>query len=103
PQLIERGHIFIAQPPLYKVKRGSSELYIKNERGLEDYLIATGLDDAVLKIGGADHAGAELAEIVRDARAVVQVLTGLHSRYDRSVVEQVAIAGALNPAILSEP
>ena len=50
PDLIERGHIFIAQPPLYKVKRGSSELYLKNERALEDYLIASGLEDAVLRL-----------------------------------------------------
>ena len=103
-ELIERGHIFIAQPPLYKVKRGSSELYLKNERALEDYLIATGLDDAVLEIAtGETRAGADLAEIVREARAVVHTLDGLHFRYDRAVVEQVAIAGALNPEILSEP
>ena len=103
-ELIERGHIFIAQPPLYKVKRGSSELYLKDERALEDYLIATGLDDAVLEIAtGETRAGADLAEIVREARAVVHTLDGLHFRYDRAVVEQVAIAGALNPEILSEP
>jgi len=103
-ELIERGHIFIAQPPLYKVKRGSSELYLKDERALEDYLIATGLDDAVLELAsGETRAGADLTEIVREARAVVHTLDGLHFRYDRAVVEQVAIAGALNPEILSEP
>ncbi len=103
PELIERGHVFIAQPPLYKVKRGQSEVYLKNERALEDYLIAAGLDDSVLKLArGDDRASADLAEIVRDARAIVQILNGIHSRYDRSVVEQVAIAGALNAAILSE-
>ena len=102
-ELIERGHIFIAQPPLYKIKRGSSELYVKDERGLEDYLITTGLDDAVLKLArGDDRAGRDLAEIVGDARQITQVLDGLHSRYNRAVVEQVTIAGALNPAILSE-
>jgi DNA gyrase subunit B len=103
PELIERGHVFIAQPPLYKVKRGQSEMYLKDERSLEDHLIASGLEDAVLKLArGDDRAGADLAEIVREARAIVQILNGIHSRYDRSVVEQVAIAGALNPAILSE-
>jgi DNA gyrase subunit B len=104
PELIERGHIFIAQPPLFKVKRGSSEVYLKNERALDDYLIAAGVDDAVLRIAsGEDRGGGDLAEIVKDARAVVQVLNGMHSRYDRAVVEQVAIAGALNQGILSEP
>jgi len=101
PELIERGHVFIAQPPLYKVKRGQSERYIKDERGLEDHLIESGLDDAVLTLThGEQHAGGDLAEIVRDARAFVHILEGIHSRYDRSVVEQVTIAGALNPEIL---
>src|SRR5204862_877546 len=69
--LIERGHVYIAQPPLYKVKKGSSETYIKNERALEDYLIATGTEDAVLKLSrGDERAGADLAEIVNDARGV---------------------------------
>jgi DNA gyrase subunit B len=104
PELIECGHVFIAQPPLYKVKRGQSELYLKDERALEDHLIDSGLDDAVLKLArGVQRAGADLAEIVRDARSFVHVLDGIHSRYDRTVVEQVAIAGALNPDILSDP
>ena len=102
-ELIERGYVYIAQPPLYKVKRGSSEIYLKDERGLEDYLISTGLDDAVLKLArGDDRAGADLADIVNDARQIAQILDGIHTRYNRSVVEQVTIAGALNPAILSE-
>jgi DNA gyrase subunit B len=103
PSLIEQGHVFIAQPPLYKVKKGSSETYLKNERSLEDYLIATGTDDAVLKLArGDDRAGADLAEIVNEARSFVGVLNGIHSRYNRAVVEQVAIAGALNKDILAD-
>ena len=101
--LIERGHVYIAQPPLYKVKRGSSETYIKDEREMADYLVHTGLEEAVLKLGrGDDRAGRDLAEIVSDARHFVNVLSGIHSRYNRSVVEQVAIAGALNQSILAE-
>jgi DNA gyrase subunit B len=97
-ELIERGHLYIAQPPLYKVKRGGSEQYLKDERAKEDYLIDNGLDGAVLRLSnGEERGGADLRAIIEEARMVRQILTGLHSRYDRSVVEQAAIAGALRP------
>ena len=103
PALIEQGHIFIAQPPLYKVTRGKSEQYLKDERALDDYSIAGGLEEAVLKLaGGEQRAGADLTLLVEEARSARNVLRGLHPRYDRSVVEQTAIAGAMGPAILSE-
>jgi DNA gyrase subunit B len=102
--LVERGHLFIAQPPLYKVKRGSSEQYLKDERALEDYLIETGLEGAVLKLAsGEERAGEDLHAIVDKARRIKTMLDGMHSRYPRPVVEQTAIAGALNPEILSDP
>ena len=103
PELLTRGHIFIAQPPLYKVSRAKSEQYIKDERGLEDYLISVGLDGAVLRTGdGTDHAGGDLRQIVEEARLVRGTLNQLHSRYNRAVVEQTAIAGALNPALAGD-
>ncbi len=101
--LIEQGHVFIAQPPLYKVTRGKSEQYLKDERALDDYLIAGGLEETVLKLaGGEERAGADLAALVEEARAARGVLRGLHPRYDRAVVEQTAIAGAMDPKILSD-
>ncbi|WP_075216478.1 DNA topoisomerase (ATP-hydrolyzing) subunit B [Mongoliimonas terrestris] len=104
PDLIERGHVFIAQPPLYKVTKGKSEQYLKDERALEDYLIAQGLDEAVLRLAtGEERAGQDLRAIVDRARQIRAVLDGLHHRYDRSVVEQAAIAGALNAEILTNP
>ena len=85
------------------MKRGTSEIYVKDERELADFLISSGLDEAVLKLArGDDRAGRDLAEIVNDARSFVNVLSAIHSRYNRMVVEQVAIAGALNPGILAE-
>jgi DNA gyrase subunit B len=103
PELIEHGHVFIAQPPLYKVKRGSSETYVKDEREMADYLISSGLEEAVLNLSRGDQrAGRDLAEIVNDARGFVNVLKAIHSRYNRAVVEQVAIAGALKSDILAE-
>ncbi len=102
--LIERGHIFIAQPPLYKVTKGKSEQYLKDERALEDYLIEQGLEEAVLRLAsGEERAGQDLRAIVDRARQIRAVLDGLHHRYDRAVVEQAAIAGALNADILVNP
>src|ERR1700731_3908210 len=96
--IIEAGHLFIAQPPLFKVKRGQSEQYLKDERGLEDYLVETGLDGATLTLAnGEARAGADLRALVEEARALRRQLDGLHSRYNRALVEQAALAGALRP------
>jgi DNA gyrase subunit B len=102
-ELIDRGHLYIAQPPLYKVARGKSEQYLKDERALEDYLIETGLDDCVFKLAsGAERAGRDLLSLVEDARAIRGTLHNLHSRYNRKVIEQAAIAGVLNPKITGD-
>ena len=98
PELIERGHVFIAQAPLYKVTKGKSTQYLKDERALEDYLIDALLDGAVLRSSsGEDRAGGDLRRLLEDARGFRHVLLSLHSRYDNRVVEQAAIAGALQP------
>jgi DNA gyrase subunit B len=102
-ELIDRGHLYIAQPPLYKVTRGKSEQYLKDERALEDYLISTGLDDCVFKpASGSERAGRDLLSLVEDARIIRGILHNLHSRYKREVVEQAAIAGVLNPQITAD-
>jgi DNA gyrase subunit B len=103
PALIEGGYLYIAQPPLYKVTRGKSEQYLKDERALEDYLIATGLDDCAFKLANGEvRGGRDLLALVEDARAIRSTLHNLHSRYNRSVVEQAAIAGVLSPRITSD-
>jgi DNA gyrase subunit B len=103
-ELIDRGHLFIAQPPLYKITRGKSEQYLKDERALEDYLIATGLEDSVLRLSSGEHrAGADLRALVEQARSIRNILSGLHSRYNRRVVEQAAIAGVLTSDIFDDP
>jgi DNA gyrase subunit B len=104
PQIIEGGYLYIAQPPLYKVSRGKSEQYLKDERALEDYLIENGLDDSVLKLAsGEERAGADLKKLVENARGVRNLLNGLHSRYNRKVIEQAAIAGVLTPNVTGNP
>ena len=100
-ELVEKGHVFIAQPPLYRVSRGKSETYLKDQRALEDYLVEQGLDETVLVSGtGEERAGKDLRAIVDSARGLVGLIDGLHSRYSRSVVEQAAIAGAFDAQLL---
>ncbi|MCF4167439.1 DNA topoisomerase (ATP-hydrolyzing) subunit B [Zavarzinia compransoris] len=104
PELIERGYLYIAQPPLYKIKRGSSEVYLKDERALEDNLIDVGLDGSVLRLGdGTQLAGNDLRAIVDRARLARNLLIVPARRYALPVVEQAAITGALNPMVLADP
>jgi DNA gyrase subunit B len=103
-ELIDRGHIYIAQPPLYKIKRGSSEQYLKDERALEDYLINTGVDEARFTAqSGSVHVGNDLLDLVRQARDIVHQVEGFNTRYSRSIIEQAAIVGALDPDALIDP
>ena len=106
PELIERGHLYIAQPPLYRAARGKSSTYLKNDRALEDYLIDGGTEGALLKTGdGAQITGADLRRTVDIARSVTNLIQPLSlSRRVTSqpVIEQAAIAGALNPAVLAD-
>ncbi len=102
PELVERGHLYIAQPPLYKVAKGKSESYLKDQAALEDYLVGSGLENAVLQLGsGEQRAGNDLAEIVAQARRFQRIVDSLHSRYSRIVVEQAAIGGAFDAEVLA--
>ncbi|MEQ8822890.1 MAG: DNA topoisomerase (ATP-hydrolyzing) subunit B [Filomicrobium sp.] len=103
PELIENGHLYIAQPPLYKIARGKSETYLKDDKGLEDYLIDTGLEDSTLLDGsGQERGGADLRNIVIEARRTVRLIDDLHHRYARFLAEQAAIAGAFDPELLND-
>ncbi len=96
--LIDMGCLYIAQPPLFKVKRGSSEQYLKDEKAMDDYLSTNGVEGAILRLAsGEERAGGDLRALVDEARLVRNVLGQLHNRYDRTAVEQAAIAGALKP------
>ncbi len=102
PELVEKGHVYIAQPPLYKVSRGKSESYLKDQRALEEYLIDQGLEEAVLVTGGGEErAGRDLREVVSQARVIAGLIDQLHSRYNRPLVEQAAIAGAFDPSSIA--
>ncbi|HZS82224.1 MAG TPA: DNA gyrase subunit B, partial [Stellaceae bacterium] len=106
PALIEKGYLYIAQPPLYSVKRGSGKLdYLKGDAELEAFFTAAGLKDAVFhQHDGVQRAGNDLAALVAEARISRQLLQSLARKVRRpEVVEQAAIAGALDPALLGDP
>src|SRR5262249_51897535 len=95
PELLENGYLYIAQPPLYKVKRGKREEYLKNEQAMEDFLLKTAVDE-VKVIGddgkGREVAGAELIEFLRRALRYSKVLTLLDKRCDARVVDALVQA-----------
>ncbi|MGJ8556019.1 MAG: DNA topoisomerase (ATP-hydrolyzing) subunit B [Sulfitobacter geojensis] len=98
PQLIEQGYLYIAQPPLYKVSRGKSEVYLKDQAEMDDYLITQGTDGAMLRQGnGEEITGADLARVVDNARQLRRVLEAFPTHYPRHILEQAAIAGAFVP------
>ncbi|NMG40868.1 DNA topoisomerase (ATP-hydrolyzing) subunit B [Chelativorans sp. ZYF759] len=103
PELIEHGHLYIAQPPLYKVTRGKSVQYIKDEPAFENFLISSGLEEASLELSNGEvRSGNDLRALIDDALGLRALINGLHTRFDRAVVEQAAIAGAMNAAVLAD-
>ena len=104
-EILEHGHLFIAQPPLYRAKKGSTEVYLKNDRALEDYLVDTGIRDCVLTLHtGAQIAGNELSHAVGQALNAKRLMAPLLQRLsDKVLVEQSAILGAFKPELLAQP
>ena len=101
PELIEGGYLYIAQPPLFKVSRGKSEVYLKDQAALDDYLIQQGVEGAILKLsGGAEIAGQDLIRVVEEARQLKRVLGAFPTYYPRHILEQAAIAGAFVPGVV---
>ncbi len=103
-ELIERGYVYIAQPPLYRAKKGNSEVYLKDDRALEDYLFNAAIDEGSVFVAhdGAQIAGADLRALADEARGTKVMLTGLARHVPLHIVEQAAIAAALDPDILAD-
>ncbi len=98
PELIEDGYLYIAQPPLYKVARGKSEVYLKDQAALEDYLVEMGIEGAILRLpSGEEIAGQDLARVIDGARQFRRVLDAFPTHYPRNILEQAALAGAFDP------
>lgn len=101
--LIEGGYLYIAQPPLYKVAKGRSEVYLKDDVALDIYLIDSGLEDMVLHDGeGAEHSGADLKELVVTAAQIKRLISAMPSRYPVTLIENMALMGALNATALKD-
>ncbi len=98
PEIIEGGYLYIAQPPLYKVSRGKSEVYLKDQAAMDEYLIEQGIEGAVLRLGsGEEIVGQDLRRVVEEARQLKRVLDAFPTHYPRHILEQGAIAGAFVP------
>lgn len=101
--LIERGHLYIAQPPLYKVAKGRSEVYLKDDMQLDMYLIDSGLDEATLRDGdGVEHSGADLKDLVVTASKMKRLLASIPDRYPQVLIENMALSGALNADTIND-
>jgi DNA gyrase subunit B len=97
PEIVKAGHLFIAQPPLYKVAKGRSEVYLKDQAALDRYLIEGGLQGRVLESAGGARSGQDLTALVEHALRMKNLMAFVPRRYDPSVVEAMALAGALDP------
>ena len=100
--LIEKGYLYIAQPPLFRAKRGQSEVYLKDQKALDNYLVEAGLKEARLAgAEGLQFAGPDLKEVVENAIVISRLVAALaRSEAAKSVIEQAAIAGVLKAEML---
>jgi DNA gyrase subunit B len=99
PEIIERGHLYIAQPPLYKVARGRSEVYVKDDARLDDYLIDAGVNASALETVGGPRSGDDLRALAEHGRRLRSLMTYVPRRYDPAIIEGLALTGALDPRL----
>jgi DNA gyrase subunit B len=103
PELIRRGHVYIAQPPLYKLKSGKKERYIKDDGELQEYLLECALEDAAIRLASASELkGGELAALCRSYFEVEQHIRRLSRRYDGRVLHALFYLPALDAALLMD-
>jgi DNA gyrase subunit B len=102
PAIIEAGHLYIAQPPLYKATRGRSEVYLKNEAALEAYLVDNGVDTMALDNAGVLRTGGDLRSLIEHAIRMRAVMRYVPRRYDPSIIEALSLNGALDPELSRE-
>jgi len=96
PQLVENGYIYIAQPPLFKVRQNKKEQYLKDEQELEQYLIESALEGAELKIGDSTLSGESLGNLAREMILNDAVIRRLSYRYESSILKAIYVCGEIN-------
>ncbi len=99
PDIIRQGHLFIAQPPLYKVNKKRSEVYLKDNDALDRYLVEAGLAGQVLETAGGTRFGAELKELVHHAQQMRKLMAFVTRRYDPAIIEALALSGVFDPEL----
>ncbi|WOF43718.1 DNA topoisomerase (ATP-hydrolyzing) subunit B [Sphingopyxis indica] len=99
PEIIENGHLYIAQPPLYKVAKGRSEVYLKDDTALENYLVDAGIDALLLESAGGARSGNDLRTLIEHGRRLRALMRYVPRTLDHGLVEALALAGALDPAL----
>ncbi|HMP55767.1 MAG TPA: toprim domain-containing protein, partial [Novosphingobium sp.] len=102
PDIIRAGHLFIAQPPLYKVSKGRSEVYLKDNAALDRYLVEAGLAGRLLETPGGARSGLELEAIVEHALRMRNLMAFVPRRHDPAIIEALALAGVLAPDLSPE-
>jgi DNA gyrase subunit B len=99
PEIIDRGHLYIAQPPLYKVAKGRSEVYLKDDNALDDYLIEAGVGLSALETPAGPRSGDDLRALAAHGRRLRSLMTYVPRRYDPAIIEGLALTGALDPRL----
>ena len=102
PEIVKAGHLFIAQPPLFKVSKGRSEVYLKDQAALDRYLVDAGLNNRVLETTGGARSGEDLRGLIEQALRLRNLLAFIPRRYDPALVEQMALSGSLDPSLTDE-
>ena len=100
--IIDAGHLFIAQPPLYKATKGRSEVYLKDDTALDEYLVDGGVQAMVLETTAGARTGRDLKDLTDHARRMRTLMRYVPRRYDPSIIEVLALAGALDPTLTRE-
>ncbi len=97
PEIVEGGYLYIAQPPLYKVAKGRSEVYLKDDAALDQYLVDAGIDSLRLETAGGARSGNDLRDLIEHARRMRNLMRYIPRRYDSALIEALALNGALDP------